>query len=639
MNRPSRQPDLPRRILFLNDVAFQYGAGIAQARQVEALLALGVEVGVLAWEPGAVTLDQVATGVIDPFLWRGIRKVEHLKGGRNLSEKAIIAGLLMEVARFHPEVIIVGNLHAARWPLQLLPALRNLGCRVIAFVHDAFLFTGRCAYPGKCELYLSGCNATCPTADEYPALAPPLIASAWQLRRQVFGGPNGIELLTNSRWSRDLFHRAMPAAARPETLELGADEKVFTPGDQTAARRHLGLPEDKPIVLCAAVNFQESRKGGPQLRTIVKALGQECSFAAFGHNTAEIPGLIGLGYHVEAHRLALAYQAADLFLGTATEEAFGQTLMEAQLCGVPVVAFQAGGVGEIVRHEITGRLVPNGDAAAAIAAIRGTLDDREFLRDAAVASRRVAVERFSQTAHRARWAAFFSGHRRHDPGRRPPLVGYPPPPHPSPTKPEAYQQSWTDSPSRLTQRYAEILPRISSWEGSEGTETAKVFEAGFHAGGRIIDIAPAGPRLALAALWGAEANQVRTQSAQYCAIGSAQQVRPLRQALLAEGFAPQCHLVIGDDPLELLRRWAADPTLVIINGNLPKPTLQAVCNTLAASTPAGTLVFLTHFLDPEAKLHRPPARSVAEAWEAQGHAVFAGCFGRGALYTIRQVVT
>lgn len=640
MNRPHGQPGLPGRILFLNDVAFQYGAGIAQARQVEALLASGVEVGVLAWEPGGVTFEKVATGAVDPSLWRGLGKAYRPEGDLNLSDKAIIAGLLMEAARFRPEVVIVGNLHAARWPLQLLPELRSLGCRVIAFVHDAFLFTGRCAYPGKCELFLTGCTASCPTADEYPALEPALIPAAWHLRRQVFGGPNGIEVLTNSRWIRDLFRRAMPSAVRLETLELGADETAFVPGDKAAARRHLGLPGDKPIVLCAAVNFRESRKGGPQLRTIVKALGQECTFAAFGHNTAEIPGLVGLGYHIEAHRIALAYQAADLFLGTATEEAFGQTLMEAQLCGVPVVAFQTGGVGEIVRNEITGRLVPNGDATAAIAAIRAMLADSEFLRESAVAARQLAVERFSQTAHRARWAAYFGGYRQLDPGRRPPLAGFPPPPHPSPAEPEPYQPSWTDSPLLLAQRYAEISSRISALQGSgEESETAKVFEIGFQTGGSILEIAPFGSRFAVAALRGAEANPARTQPAQYCAIAAASQLGPMRAALLTEGLAAQCHLVMSDDLAASVPRWAANSTAIIINGTLPKPVLLAVFAAISASVPAGTMVFLTHFLDPGAKLRKPPARSAAEAWEAAGRSVFAGCFGRGALYTTRLTTT
>jgi hypothetical protein len=159
-----RTPDLPRRVLFLNDVSFQYGAGIAQARQVECMISLGIETGVLAWSPGGIELEHVATRRIDPDLWLGIREVNHLEGGKALSDDAVIAGILMEVARFDPVVVIVGNLHAAHWPFRLLPALRELGCRVIAFLHDAYLFTGRCAYPGTCQLYLTGCNETCPTA-------------------------------------------------------------------------------------------------------------------------------------------------------------------------------------------------------------------------------------------------------------------------------------------------------------------------------------------------------------------------------------------------------------------------------------------------------------------------------------------
>ncbi|MCF7760777.1 MAG: hypothetical protein K9M98_09750, partial [Cephaloticoccus sp.] len=123
----SRSSQLPRRVLFLNDVSFQYGAGIAQARQVEALLSLGIETGVLAWAPGQIELEVVATRNVDPTLWLGIRDVDHLEGGKKLSDAGVIAGLLAEVARFNPDVVIVGNLHAARWPFQLLTALRTLG--------------------------------------------------------------------------------------------------------------------------------------------------------------------------------------------------------------------------------------------------------------------------------------------------------------------------------------------------------------------------------------------------------------------------------------------------------------------------------------------------------------------------------
>ena len=267
-----RSPDLPRRILFLNDVGFQYGAGVAQSRQLECILGLGIEAGVLTWAHGNIQLEDVATRVIDPDLWLGIREVNHLECGKTLADSAVVAGLLMEVARFQPEVVLVGNLHAARWPFQLLTALRDIGCRVITFLHDAYLFTGRCAYPGSCTLYLTGCNDTCPTASQYPALEPALIAGAWRTRRELFGGPNGIEIVANSQWNKKMFQTALPAVGHIETVELSANEEIFKPGDKHSARRELGLPDDRPIVLCAAVNFQEARKGGQQLRDIVAAI-------------------------------------------------------------------------------------------------------------------------------------------------------------------------------------------------------------------------------------------------------------------------------------------------------------------------------------------------------------------------------
>lgn len=404
-----RDPALPGRVLFLNDVGFQYGAGIAQARQLEAIMSLGLEAGVLTWAHGNIQLENVASRAIDSDLWLGIREVNHLEGGKTMTDATVVAGLLMEVARFDPDVVIVGNLHAARWPFQLLLALRSIGCRVVTFVHDAYLYTGRCAYPGSCRLYLTGCNATCPTAQEYPALEPELIAGAWQLRRDIFGGPYGVEVVANSHWSAQMFRTAIPSCPAVATVELGADEHTFAPGDKAAARQRLGLPAGKPVVLCAAVNFQEHRKGGRQLREIIAALGDSVTFAAFGHNANEIPGLIGLGYHLQAHKLAGIYQAADLYLGTATEEAFGQTVMEAHLCGVPAVVFQAGGVVEIVEQDVTGKLVPNGDAAAAIAAIRALLADPATLAGMAARAREVAVARFGLPAHAERWLRYLTG--------------------------------------------------------------------------------------------------------------------------------------------------------------------------------------------------------------------------------------
>ncbi|MDP2136958.1 MAG: glycosyltransferase [Candidatus Didemnitutus sp.] len=628
-----RTPDLPKRILFLNDVSFQYGAGIAQARQVEAMLSLGIEVGVLAWSPGGIRLEDVATRPIDPDLWLGIREVNHLEGGRKMSDDTVIAGLLMEVARFKPSVVLVGNLHAARWPFRLLPALGQIGCRVITFLHDAYLYTGRCAYPGSCQLYLTGCDATCPTATHYPALEPALIAGAWQIRREIFAGPRGVEVVANSRWSRDMFKTALPACRSVVTIELGADEFVFKPGEKDAAREQLGLPVDKPVVLCAAVNFQEDRKGGQHLRDIIAALKDLYTFAAFGHNAHEIPDLIGLGYHLEARKLAAIYQAADLFIGTATEEAFGQTIMEAQLCGVPVIAFQAGGVAEIIRNEITGRLVGNGDTAGMIAAIRQTLDDARFMKVAGPWARQYAVSRFSMWAHEERWHVFLAGHEQSGTGHNPPGLTYPLDECASHKTMEQHRPSWPTAGDHLSEEHAHIFALTSHLPGWQTPgDTFKLYEMGYHAGDVILEIGPFGGRSATAALRGALANPARTMRPQYFGIDiDSDSIARTRAALAEAKLGDYCHLFHGVLQ-DFVRRWEISPTMVFLDGDHTYEGVAADLRILSLYLPYGTPVLIHDFLNRENDTGHLGVKKATDEWAAGGHGRFMGCFGCCALY-------
>jgi glycosyltransferase involved in cell wall biosynthesis len=66
----------------------------------------------------------------------------------------------------------------------------------------------------------------------------------------------------------------------------------------------------------------------------------------------------------EAEDLPDLLATADLFVWPAINEAYGMAMLEAQAAGIPVVAGNAGGVSEIVRHEITGLLTPEGNVTA-----------------------------------------------------------------------------------------------------------------------------------------------------------------------------------------------------------------------------------------------------------------------------------
>ena len=87
--------------------------------------------------------------------------------------------------------------------------------------------------------------------------------------------------------------------------------------------------------------------------------------------------------------------AFDLLVHPALAEGLGVIALKAQAAGLPVVAFDAGGLGEVVRDGETGRLVPPRDVGALSAALASLLDDIALRERYATAAREHAATHFS----------------------------------------------------------------------------------------------------------------------------------------------------------------------------------------------------------------------------------------------------
>lgn len=114
----------------------------------------------------------------------------------------------------------------------------------------------------------------------------------------------------------------------------------------------------------------------------------EAAYTGFSPGRATFHGAVDRGH------VAAVLAQADLFVWPGLREAYGLVFLEAQAAGLPVVAFDSGGVPATLKREVTGLLVPEGDVAAFAQTLAGLLDDPARRRAMSVAAARfVAQER------------------------------------------------------------------------------------------------------------------------------------------------------------------------------------------------------------------------------------------------------
>lgn len=165
----------------------------------------------------------------------------------------------------------------------------------------------------------------------------------------------------------------------PRTILNGVDTDRFTPGDKTAARQALGLPADAPVIGVAArletvkgvdiaIRAHARMAGGPVL-AIAGTGSQDAALRAIAREAGAGERVIFLGHNDDMIRF---YQAIDVLCLSSRDEGLPLSLLEAQSCGVPVVAARVGGVPAAI-CPASGRLVAaediNGFAAALQAAL------------------------------------------------------------------------------------------------------------------------------------------------------------------------------------------------------------------------------------------------------------------------------
>ena len=151
------------------------------------------------------------------------------------------------------------------------------------------------------------------------------------------------------------------------TIPNCIDTSFWSPIPKSEAKSILGIENDKKLILFGAFGGHLDPRKGFDL--LVAALGRisqlenidQLRLMTFGSTKHTIISELGIQFKSLGHlsddiSLKVAYSAADVFVVPSRMDNLPNTVIEAQSCGTPVVAFDVGGLPDIIVHNQTGYL-------------------------------------------------------------------------------------------------------------------------------------------------------------------------------------------------------------------------------------------------------------------------------------------
>lgn len=380
----------PLRVVHIGTADKVGGAARAQWRMHESLLATGIDSRILCGFKSAED-DRVArVPMMNTLPGKVIRRIAH----RIEQATGMEYRLLPWSGQFlnHPwimqaDIIHLHNLHGGFFPIGLLPKLAKIAPLVWS-AHDLWPTTGHCYFPQmtdcKCWTGESSCNNL--RQDDWYPLSRNTSQKLWRNKRDLVAASSPT-FIAQSSFTQSWL-RSAPITQRQTISHIpyALDTHVFSRTNKAEARKLMGVPDDRPIVMFSAVSLSQPRKGGASvmqaLAFVADRLPNGVTLLMVGG--AELPAfqsdrvrMIILGQIDDDVKLALAYSTADVFVGASVVETFGQVFSEAASCGTPGVAFDTTGVSDAIRHNQTGLLAPQGNVNLLAKSIEQLLKNKD----------------------------------------------------------------------------------------------------------------------------------------------------------------------------------------------------------------------------------------------------------------------
>ncbi len=279
------------------------------------------------------------------------------------------------------------HLHWINQGMLSLNTIRKIlrsGKPVVWTMHDIWPATAICHVTLDCRQFNTGCR-NCRLLPGHGS-EHDLAYSVWQKKAAMLSHEN-IYFVACSKWlESEAKKSALLNGQKITSIPNPIDTHIYKKGDKQEARKQLGLPTDKKLILFASQRVTNENKG---MRYLIEACKQlaatdpQLGVVILGGHAEEVVEELPLeayplGYINDERRIIEIYRAVDVFVLPSLSENLPNTIMEAMACGVPCVGFRVGGIPEEIDHKKNGYVADYRNAEDLARSIRWILTEADY---------------------------------------------------------------------------------------------------------------------------------------------------------------------------------------------------------------------------------------------------------------------
>lgn len=279
--------------------------------------------------------------------------------------------LIHKLKEFNPDVVHIHCLHGyyLNYPM-LFNFFKEENLKVVWTMHDCWAYTGHCCYYDYplCNKWKDKSCKKCQNKKSYPkTMFFSKSNRNFYKKKNSFLGLSNLKIVTPSQWLKDELSNSFFKDECCKVINNGININIFN-SDVT-------VKKEKFILGVASI--WDERKGLKDFIELKKLLPDDITIQIVGASTTQVRLLKehkikAIGRTSSVDELVDYYRKALFFFNPTYEDNYPTVNIESIACGTPVITYDTGGSGELIKKYNFGRIIENKDYKSILNIINDT---------------------------------------------------------------------------------------------------------------------------------------------------------------------------------------------------------------------------------------------------------------------------